>query len=224
MRTLCGTPCGTLYGTTCGTVQHVTGPAGKRELILNAAVGLAHTEGLSGLSVRSVAAAAGIGATTLRSYFPSQAQLHRAVAERMVTASLTDEPLRDRSRPAVDRLEACLVQFLPGTIDERGLQSWFALLALALGPEADAGVRELMRTGNAESAAVVARWLGVLAEDGVAVRGEPALLAARFTSLVSGLHLMVLLEGTPAALEQARETVRWYAEQCLAHSQATSDS
>ncbi|ASQ93193.1 hypothetical protein CGL27_08530 [Streptomyces sp. 11-1-2] len=86
----------------------MVGNADKRQHILDVATRLAATDGLRGLSVRSVAAAAGIGATTLRAYFPSQALLYRAVAGRIVSHVLSDEWIQDVSlAPRIACIRAC---------------------------------------------------------------------------------------------------------------------
>ena len=51
----------------------------RRGQIVDAAVAIARVEGLPGLSVRRVATAADVGASTLRHYFPTQRELHEAV-------------------------------------------------------------------------------------------------------------------------------------------------
>jgi AcrR family transcriptional regulator len=119
----------------------------RREEILAAAVGLACEQGVGALSVRSVAAAAGVGATTLRHYFPSQVDLYRAVASQLVTNVLGDLDIADDSRDPAARLYDCLAQFVPQSDEEvRALTGWAELTRLALG--GDAGVVELLESGR----------------------------------------------------------------------------
>ncbi|MFL4909816.1 TetR family transcriptional regulator C-terminal domain-containing protein [Streptomyces sp. MMS24-I2-30] len=177
---------------------------------------LARTEGLRGLSVRSVAAAAGIGATTLRAYFPSQALLYRAVAERAISQVLSEEWIRDVSLAPVDRLYASLRQFLPTTADRHSaLTIWFERLTLALGSDANEEVLEMVRSGHDESVVTVTRWFTLLAADGSAPRDTPEVLADRFVALVDGLHLSLLLDKGEEVLDRAEATLRWFAEQSL---------
>lgn len=188
----------------------------KRELILDAALKLASTEGLGALSVRSVAAAAGVGATTLRHYFPSQALLHQAVVSRSVSRSLNDLHIRDTTRPPVPRLYECLLQFLPEPQEQDlALNGWFELQTLALGSSANEGVREMLRTGHGESCDTVRRWLRVLTEEGHTPTDDVDALSRRFVALVNGLHLELLLEPGSADLRSAKETLHWFARQAI---------
>ncbi|GAA3542299.1 hypothetical protein GCM10022222_27440 [Amycolatopsis ultiminotia] len=195
----------------------MVGNADKRQHILDVAIRLAAEEGLRGLSVRSVAAAAGIGATTLRTYFPSQALLHRAVAEQQVSLALSEEWIQDISLAPVERLSKSLRQFLPTAQNRHSaLSAWFELLTLALGPEAGDEVLELVRSAHRESIAIVTRWLTQLAADGAQLRETPELLAERFQALLAGLHLNLLLDKDEQLLGRAEDTVRWFAEQAIA--------
>ncbi|MGH8921787.1 MAG: TetR/AcrR family transcriptional regulator [Actinomycetes bacterium] len=195
----------------------MVGNADKRQHILDVATRLAGTEGLRGLSVRSVAAAAGVGATTLRTYFPSQAQLYRAVAERMVSHALSNDWIQDSSLTPAERLYASLRQFLPNAAQRQyALTVWFELITLAVGPEANAEVLELVNSGQAESISISIRWFKQLADDGCALRESPEVLADRFETVVDGLQLHLLLDQDEAALDRAEDTLRWFVEQALA--------
>ncbi|MBB4689083.1 TetR/AcrR family transcriptional regulator [Amycolatopsis jiangsuensis] len=194
----------------------MVGNADKRQHILDVATRLAGTDGLRGLSVRSVASAAGIGATTLRAYFPSQALLYQAVAEQLVSFALSDDPIHDTSKPPVDRLYASLRQFLPVPANRRGsLLLWLELLTLALGPDANDEVLQMMLSGREESVAIARRWFTALAEDGCTLRDTPEALAGRFSTLVDGLQLGLLFDQEEAALDRAEDMLRWFAEQSL---------
>ncbi|WP_177231774.1 TetR family transcriptional regulator C-terminal domain-containing protein [Amycolatopsis saalfeldensis] len=178
---------------------------------------LARTDGLRGLSVRSVAAAAGVGATTLRTYFPSQALLYRAVAERLVSVALSDDRIRDSSLGPAERLYTSLRQFLPSSeYRQYALTVWFELITLAVGPDANAEVLELVNSGQAESVSITTRWFKQLADDGCALRESPEVLADRFETIVDGLQLHLLLDQDEAALGRADDTVRWFVAQALA--------
>ncbi|CDR10654.1 TetR family transcriptional regulator [Streptomyces iranensis] len=194
----------------------MVGNADKRQHILDVATRLAGTDGLRGLSVRSVAAAAGIGATTLRAYFPSQALLYRAVAGRVVSHALSDDWIQDVSLAPADRLYASLRQFLPGAAERHSaLMMWFELVTLALGPHANEEVLEMVLSGHDESVVIVTRWFTLLAADGCALQDAPEVLAVRFVALVDGLHLSLLFDKGEGALDRAENTLRWFAEQSL---------
>ncbi|MDT8915455.1 TetR/AcrR family transcriptional regulator [Amycolatopsis sp. PS_44_ISF1] len=194
----------------------MVGNADKRQHILDVATRLARTEGLRGLSVRSVAAEAGIGATTLRTYFPSQALLYRAVAERLAAHALSDDWIGDTSRTPADRLHASLSQFFPRMAQLRhALTVWFELLTLSVGPETNPEVLELVRSGYEQSASIVGRWFTRLAEDGCGLPEPPEVLAGRFLTIVDGLQLDLLLNPDEAALGRVEDTLRWFVKQAL---------
>jgi AcrR family transcriptional regulator len=186
---------------------------------------LASTDGLRGLSVRSVAAAAGVGATTLRTYFPSQALLYRAVAERLVSHALSNDWIQDAALAPADRLHASLRQFLPNPANRQyALTMWFELMTLAVGPDANAEVLGLVHSGNDESIAIVTRWFTRLAADGCVLRETPEVLADRFGTIVNGLQLGLLLDKDEAALDRAEETLRWFVKQALETDAAVAKS
>jgi AcrR family transcriptional regulator len=195
----------------------VVGNADKRQHILDVATRLASTDGLRGLSVRSVAAEAGVGATTLRTYFPSQALLYRAVAERLVSFALSDDWIGDSSLAPGERLYASLRQFLPNSENRHyALTVWFELITLAVGPDGNAEVLELVNSGQAESVSIATRWFKQLDDDGCALRESPEVLADRFETVVDGLQLNLLLDQDEAALGRAEDTLRWFVKQALA--------
>ncbi|ASQ93192.1 hypothetical protein CGL27_08525 [Streptomyces sp. 11-1-2] len=95
---------------------------------------------------------------------------------------------------------------------------WFELVTLALGPNANEEVHEMVLSGHDESVVIVTRWFTLLAADGYALQDTPEVLAARFVALVDGLHLSLLFDKSEAALDRAENTLRWFTEQSLAAS------
>lgn len=93
---------------------------------------VATRDGVAGVSVRSVAAEAGLSAGSLRHYFPSQAELVafslEAVAER-ITARIARVPAGD---DPVREAKAVLAELMPLDADRRSeVEVWFAFLAHA---------------------------------------------------------------------------------------------
>ncbi|MFC9649997.1 TetR/AcrR family transcriptional regulator [Streptomyces sp. NPDC059892] len=189
----------------------------RREEIIDAALRLARAEGVGALSVRAVANAAGIGPTTLRHYFPSQAELYQAVAGAVVGGSLDDLAIADDTREPVQRLYDCLLQFLPpAEHQEAVLGGWFELYRLALGPEPLPAVHGLLESGHHSSTRVLRRWLGTLADQGHVVPDEVDTHATRALALIDGLHLNLLLGPERVDLEGAKDALRWFAERVVA--------
>lgn len=189
----------------------------KRDQLLEAARDLARTHGLGALSVRSVAAAAGVGATTLRNYFPSQALLHQAVVSEFVTVTLADLDILDATRDPAERLFRCVAQFLPaaGAVEE-SLTGWFGHYRLAFGAEANTMVREVLTSGRVASRQALEGWLRVLAGEGRIRAEDVDAHVTRFLVTVDGLHLTMLAEPERVDLDAARDLLRSVVEDVLA--------
>ncbi|GAA2687577.1 MULTISPECIES: TetR/AcrR family transcriptional regulator [Actinosynnema] len=185
-----------------------------RERITEAALRLALVDGLGGLSVRAVAREAGVGATTLRHYFPTQAELYRVIAARYVNAQLSDLGIADADRDPVQRLHECLVQFLAPADqpDQRlSLESWFELHRTALAPDALPTGRETLVNGHHSSADVLTRWLTTLAEQGHLAAEGVAGHAGTALALISGLHLTMLIDPERFDHASAVRSLLWFA-------------
>lgn len=180
-----------------------------RERILRAATALVEQKGLGALSVRAAAAAAGVGATTLRNYFPSQALLHQAVAAEFVTHTLEDRRINDSSLSPIDRLQECLEQFLPAQDDaQASLEGWLEYYRLSFGPDAVDAVRALLATGRRASAKAVENWLGVLRDEGHRLRADIPDQATAILVVIDGLHLTMLTDPERLDLVRARKVLR----------------
>lgn len=117
----------------------------RRTQIVEAARAIVAEGGVAALSVRSTAARAGIGASTLRHYFPTQQALFDAVVGAAFHDELDDLRIADAGVPAGERLLECVAQFLPpGDEDVPALLSWLTMYTAALGPDrTEQGTRAL---------------------------------------------------------------------------------
>ncbi|MCX4639703.1 TetR/AcrR family transcriptional regulator [Streptomyces sp. P9-2B-2] len=186
----------------------------RQEEILAAALRLTYEQGVGALSVRSVAAAAGVGATTLRHYFPSQADLYQAVASRLVTSVLSDLDITDDSRDPAARLYDCLAQFVPQPTEQtQALTGWAELHRLALG--GDAGVMEILKSGRQASKEALLRWFGALADQGHTARADINTHATHALTLIDGLNLDLFLFPDQVDLAAAKTALRWFAERTV---------
>lgn len=180
-----------------------------RQRILQAAIELVSEKGLGALSVRSAAAAAGVGPTTLRNYFPSQALLHSAVAAEFVSVSLSDRRIADSSLPAAQRLAECLEQFLPSEQDPlAALEGWMEYYRLSFGPDAVQGVRDVLISGRRSSVDAIERWLLRLREEGHALRAGVTEQTTMLLALIDGLHLAMLTEPERLDVPTAQQLLR----------------
>lgn len=190
--------------------QDDSGPgrkADRRAEILAAAGELIQEGGPAAASVRAVAARAGVGASTLRHYFPTQQALSEAVFRHQFRLQGDDRGLSDTSRPAAERLTDCLLQFLPSAPEDvPALRSWLALYNSTV--QADGGgLTASLSVLTDESYVLVRDWLGRLRAEGVAAPDD-AETAARLLSRVDGLCLGLLNPGAPIDLPMARRIMR----------------
>lgn len=150
-------------------------------------------EGLAHASVRRVAAEAGIGASTLRHYFPTQRDLFRAVVLELAPDPISDRRIRDRSIPALTRLTECVMQFLPPDDASAMLADFVDSLATAFGadpkPEMAAAYAEQTRLARAR----IVGWLRLLADEGHA-HGDLVAHAQTIGILVDGLALQLVTD------------------------------
>ena len=132
----------------------------KRAEILSAATDLIATHGIKGMTMRQLAAAAGLNIATLYHYFRSKSDLIGAIVdERGYDAGLRDLTLPvDATLAPRPRLEAVFTELVTQALDE--LRLWRLLLGESLRDDAVALAEARRLSGALEDA--VARWLGDL--------------------------------------------------------------
>lgn len=184
----------------------------RRGQIVQAARSLIAEEGLGGLSVRAAAARAGIGASTLRHYFPTQQALFDAVVSASFNAQLDDLRIDDAQVPAQDRLLECLAQFLPPSDQESPqLLNWLAMYTTALGPDRSDQAERALSSLTSLGRQRVVTWLQVLDDQGQLRHHDLGRHAALLLAHLDGLCLALLTPGSGStvsgSLEQLRELI-----------------
>lgn len=176
----------------------------RREQILEAALQLANESGPGALSVRAVAERAGIGASTLRYYFPAQSDLAFAVSERMMLHTVPDLDIEDSSLPPQQRLVECAMQFLPPSADEAPylVSVWAEQIGEGFGLKAGETSRRLLERLYRLGIGRFEAWLGVLASEGHLDEGEVAEAASILSAACDGF--MLQLAAGEADLEEVR--------------------
>lgn len=180
----------------------------RRAEILRAAQEIAVAEGVSGLSVRAVASRAGIGASTLRHYFPTQHHLFDAVLGQVLNAQLEDLRISDTSVPPAVRLTECMQQFLPA--DDASvpqLEGWLAGYAAAFGPGRSEQGRAVLATLSRHARDRVSQWLAVVDVEGMLRPPSTEQAATILVATVNGLSLELITPETPINLETARQAL-----------------
>ncbi len=143
-----------------------------RERILQAAAEMLAEDVTTTLSVRAVAARAGVSTGSLRFHFPTQRALQDEVLTRIYRHFIPDEPIHDVSRPARDRLVDCLRQVLAAAgVGDEARAAWAAAYENFIAPEPSAKIRTAYLAQERVAAQRVEYWLGVLANEGASSRG-----------------------------------------------------
>jgi AcrR family transcriptional regulator len=149
--------------------------SGQRSRILDAALGLMSERGSAGTSMRRLAEACGLNVATIYHYFPSKADLLRAVIEerRYGERLASEDPPIDPSLPARERFAALMRWLWASTEGEH------TVLRLILGegvrgdPTAQQSVRKLISDLDRGMSVWMASAFPELTERGV----DPATLA-----------------------------------------------
>lgn len=191
----------------------------KRDDIISAAIRLAEQAppGQASLSVRAVAKEAGIGASTLRHYFPTQADLHEAITRGSMDMAVKDFSITDSSRDPGERLFECCAQFLPNHEHrEIQLELWLTMHISALGPERRAVTRRLLEYGHDFTYTCLHRWLEILAGEGHLDPAEVAPSATALFTMLDGLALHSIVTPERVTVDAALDHLRWLISKVLA--------
>lgn len=187
-----------------------------RDRILIAAAELFGEDPSASLSVRSVAARAGVSVGSLRFHFPTQRELHDAVLSGIFEHIAPDDRIHDSSLPAHERLAACLHQVVAlGGVGDDARRGWVRVFEAYLLEAPSDDAREtyagILRQGERR----VEHWLGVLAREG-ALDAARIPSAARFlNSVVNGLAIERALPAGASALTAEAQSLAFAVEAVL---------
>jgi AcrR family transcriptional regulator len=185
-------------------------PAERRKALIDAAARSLARQGAGGVSVRTIAAEAGVSPGLVTHHFdgvePLIAATYRQVSERVgealgaAAAAAGDDPRA--------RLEAYVVgNFLPPVMDEELLGTWLGLLGLTKS-------MPLVSAAHAESyAGFRAEIERLLAECGS--KGDRRLEAVAITALVDGLWLELCLDRSVFSPDDAAALARRWIDALL---------
>lgn len=182
---------------------------GTRAKILIAAATMLGENPTARLSVRAVAARAGVSTGSLRHFFPTQRALVETVVAGLYDLEIPDDPINDHSLSPAERLVACLRLLLAQVgVGDRARQQWGALYDayVASPPSEDeaATYLALERMGRHR----LEQWLTTLIEEG-AIPGGRIEQRARFLSTVTnGLMTERALPSDTVRVESETETLR----------------
>jgi AcrR family transcriptional regulator len=184
--------------------------ASKRDLILQAAVGMIAQSGVRGLRVEEIAAKAGASTGLIYYHFKDRAGLLRATLDYIsdradrYTAQALAAAGSDRRNPRSELEQTLLLELQDDDEIRENSTAWGELRASAI---FDTDLRDQLESATAAWVAEMAERVALAQEAGQAREGvEPEDVAERLTALVEGLSER-WLSGS-LGLERARDLLR----------------
>ncbi|WP_307872652.1 TetR/AcrR family transcriptional regulator [Paractinoplanes ovalisporus] len=179
-----------------------------RDKILLAAMEMIGEDAGASLSVRAVAARAGVSTGSLRYFFPTQRELREAVMAGIYDAVATGDPIHDRSMSPRDRLAASLRQVLaPATVGDQARAAWIKVFEAFIRPDQTDEARARYQAFEREGQRRVESWLAVLAREGVLPEGDNTRRARFLNTVLNGLSIERALPADDTILKAETETL-----------------
>lgn len=179
-----------------------------RDRILHAALTMFGESRGAKLSVRAVAARAGVSTGSLRFHFPTQRILLDEVLRIVYEVIAPDDPIHDESLPARERLTACLRQVLaPAGVGAQAREAATLLHQAFIEPDPTDELRATYLANEREGQRRVEHWLAILEEEGVLPAGDNARRARFLNSVLAGLALERALPSDESILESETNTL-----------------
>jgi AcrR family transcriptional regulator len=161
-----------------------------RRKILDAATSIMEEDNGQHLTVRAVAARAGVGMGTLRHHFPTQRVLLDAVLASMYESAMPDDRIHDTALPARQRLIDNLGRLVAAIgVGDEARARWGDIFQNYISPDAPDDVRSTYAAFDEQAARRVETWLSVLVEQGELEEGDNTARAHFLLCVVNGLVL-----------------------------------
>lgn len=188
---------------------HDTDRTSSRDKILRAAMQLFGEDPAARLSVRTVAARAGVSTGSLRYHFPTQRVLQDEVLTRIYDLAIPDDPINDRSVPARERLLGCLRQVLSGAgVGEDARTNLRRVVDDFVEPEPGEETRAAYLAIEREIRRRIEYWLTVLAKEGALPAGDNTRRARFLMTVVNGLSIERALPAEHTLLQCENDTLQ----------------
>ncbi|WP_367048521.1 helix-turn-helix domain-containing protein [Streptomyces sp. Je 1-332] len=179
-----------------------------REKILKAAAEMIAEDMAAKLSVRAVAARAGVSTGSLRFHFPTQRALQDSLLSRIYEHVLPGDPIRDQALPPRERLLTCLRQVLaPLGVNEDARTAWGEMYRTFIEPEPTEQRRAAYLGHEREAERRVEHWLTVLAEEGALPPGDHTRNVRFLLTVLNGLSVERALPTRESVLVAETETL-----------------
>ncbi|MEV4012388.1 TetR/AcrR family transcriptional regulator [Nonomuraea angiospora] len=181
---------------------------GSRERILAAAAAMLAEDVTARLSVRAVAARAGVSMGSLRFHFPTQRELQDAVLTRIYDHVFPNSPIHDRSLPARDRLVNCLRQVLaPAGVGAQAREAWTLAYQTYIASEPTDEVRAAYLAIERGGWQRIEYWLTALADEGVLPKEDHARRVKFLLTVLNGLSIERALPAEESILKSETDTL-----------------
>lgn len=188
-------------------VEQETG-SGSRDRVLQAAMAMFGEDPGTRLSVRAVAARAGVSTGSLRYHFPTQRALQDAVLAGIYDVIAPGDRIHDRSTPARDRLIDCLRQVLAlAGVGEQARAGWGEIFKTYIEPEPTDETRAAYLAIEREGQRRVEYWLTVLGNEGALAEGDNGRRARFLVTVLNGLSIARALPAEESILTTETETL-----------------
>ncbi|PKW17638.1 TetR family transcriptional regulator [Saccharopolyspora spinosa] len=180
----------------------------SRDRVLQAAMSMFGEDPGARLSVRAVAARAGVSTGSLRYHFPTQRALQDAVLAGIYDVITPGDRIHDRSAPARDRLIDCLRQVLTfAGVGEQARAAWSEIFTTFIEPEPTDENRAAYLALEREAQRRVEYWLTVLSNEGALAEGDNSRRARFLTTVLNGLSIARALPSEESILTTETETL-----------------
>lgn len=187
-----------------------------REKIVAAASEMMRDGSNVSLSVRAVAARAGVGASTLRHYFPTQRALLDTVLTAVYADALPDDRIRDVSVPARERLIECLQNLLePFSSEDKARQTWATIFHTFMEAEPTPALRAGYSVMVRKAEQRIESWLALLEAEGALPAGDNTQRTRFLLTVVDGLSLERALPTEESPLANVTATLAYAVDAVL---------
>ena len=181
---------------------------GTRDRILWTAMTMIGEDASTSLSVRAVAARAGVSSGSLRYHFPTQRALQDAVLTGLYDVLVPDGRIHETHIPPRDRLVDCLRQVLePAGVGEQSRKGWLHIVENFIASEPTPDVRDTYLSYEREGQRRVSYWLTVLVDEGALVPGDNDRRARFLNTVIDGLSIQRALPAEESILRTETETL-----------------
>jgi AcrR family transcriptional regulator len=188
-------------------VDRETG-ASSRDRVLRAAMAMFGEDPGARLSVRAVAARAGVSTGSLRYHFPTQRALQDAVLAGVYDVIIPGDRIHDRSATARDRLIDCLRQVLAlAGVGEQARAGWSEIFKTYVEREPTDENRAAYLAIEREAQRRVEYWLSVLRNEGALAEGDDSRRARFLVTVLNGLSIARALPSDESILATETETL-----------------